>query len=343
MDLRIFMRNLIEKFSDMLNVPGEGTKDIRRGKLINVMLFVMGVGLFLMSVILLIVARSNILTLEDLNFYYVGIGLGFVMVVLVALLNRFLSVKIAAVVFVLSLFLIAVFSNVPKQVVSGWGLIVFAIPIFASSFLLRPWASFISAGVSSLILIIITNYLESGIPNLPGMLNFFILATISWLSSLNQEHTIKRTQDANLNLQDSINKREHIENALRETDRRFWEMLKTLELIAVMLDEDGCITFCNDYLLNLTGWHREEILGESWFDIFIPKEIRNGLQKSVFVKTFQDGDVKAHHINDIHTRDGTASLASSAVTLVGSVHKSRRDYVGQEIMCVVYVSVTKGA
>ena len=38
-------------------------------------------------------------------------------------------------------------------------------------------------------------------------------------------------------------------------------------------------------------------------------------------------------------------LASSAVTPVGSVHTSRGDNVGavEEMMCVVYVSVTRGA
>ena len=40
-----------------------------------------------------------------------------------------------------------------------------------------------------------------------------------------------------------------------------------------------------------------------------------------------------------------ASLASSAVTSAGSVHKSRGDNVGavEEMMCVVCVDVTEGA
>ena len=40
-----------------------------------------------------------------------------------------------------------------------------------------------------------------------------------------------------------------------------------------------------------------------------------------------------------------ASLASSAVTPAGSVHKSRGDNVGavEEMMCVVCVDVTEGA
>ena len=40
-----------------------------------------------------------------------------------------------------------------------------------------------------------------------------------------------------------------------------------------------------------------------------------------------------------------ASLASSAVTQAGSVHKSRGNNVGaiEEVICVVYVSATEGA
>jgi len=34
------------------------------------------------------------------------------------------------------------------------------------------------------------------------------------------------------------------------------EMLETVELIAMTLDTKGTITFCNDYLLRITGWQR---------------------------------------------------------------------------------------
>ena len=47
-------------------------------------------------------------------------------------------------------------------------------------------------------------------------------------------------------------------------------MLENLELIAVMLDNDGKVTFCNDALLSLTGWTREEVVGRTWFDKFLP-------------------------------------------------------------------------
>ena len=33
-----------------------------------------------------------------------------------------------------------------------------------------------------------------------------------------------------------------------------------------MLDRDGRIIYCNDYLFRLTGWTREEVSGRNWFD-----------------------------------------------------------------------------
>ena len=43
-------------------------------------------------------------------------------------------------------------------------------------------------------------------------------------------------------------------NALRESNRRFGDMLANVELISLMLDSASRVTYCNDYLLRLTGW-----------------------------------------------------------------------------------------
>ena len=57
---------------------------------------------------------------------------------------------------------------------------------------------------------------------------------------------------------------------MRESDRRFREMLERVHLIAVMPDRDGRITFANDHLLALTGWSRDQLLGRNWFETFTP-------------------------------------------------------------------------
>jgi PAS domain S-box-containing protein len=57
------------------------------------------------------------------------------------------------------------------------------------------------------------------------------------------------------------------ELATHESERcsaRSW----TGQLIAVMIDRTGLITFCNDHPLRLTGWSREELLGRNWYDVF---------------------------------------------------------------------------
>ena len=57
---------------------------------------------------------------------------------------------------------------------------------------------------------------------------------------------------------------------LGESNRRFREMLENLELISITLDRRGTVTFCNDFLLRLTGWKRVEVIGQVWFDRFLP-------------------------------------------------------------------------
>ena len=68
-----------------------------------------------------------------------------------------------------------------------------------------------------------------------------------------------------------ITRQKTAEEASRESRRRLTEMLTNIRLLAVMLDMDGNITFCNDFLLSLTGWEREEILGKNWYAHFIPE------------------------------------------------------------------------
>lgn len=56
---------------------------------------------------------------------------------------------------------------------------------------------------------------------------------------------------------------------LIESERRFADMLANIELASLMLDRDGRVTYCNDHLVKLLGWTREEILGQTWIERFI--------------------------------------------------------------------------
>jgi PAS domain S-box-containing protein len=87
-------------------------------------------------------------------------------------------------------------------------------------------------------------------------------AVLKWIGTCTDVHDLKqaelRASDAN--------------EALRNSERRFSDLLKTVRLISVMLDCSAHITYCNDYLLNLTGWQRDEVIGRNWFELFSPKD-----------------------------------------------------------------------
>jgi diguanylate cyclase (GGDEF)-like protein/PAS domain S-box-containing protein len=93
---------------------------------------------------------------------------------------------------------------------------------------------------------------------------------------------------------------------LRESDRRFRHVLSNLQMVSMMLDRAARITYCNEYLLELTGWRREEIIGRNWFELFVPagkEEVQD-----MFHALLADTPQARHHKNEILTRSGDRRL-----------------------------------
>ena len=96
-----------------------------------------------------------------------------------------------------------------------------------------------------------------------------------------------------------ITERKRVVEVLRESERRFSDMMRNLALISLMLDQEGHITYCNDYLLRLTGWQREEVIGKNWFKLFLPPEIIDEMQE-VFSDLLTNQPALWHHENRNH-------------------------------------------
>jgi len=99
-----------------------------------------------------------------------------------------------------------------------------------------------------------------------------------------------------------VTERKRVEGERQEADRRFREMLGNVDLIAMTLDLSGTVTFCNDYLVRLTGWTRAEIVGADWFTQFIPAH--DTALRKLFFETAAIGEIPAHHENAILTKSG---------------------------------------
>ena len=113
-------------------------------------------------------------------------------------------------------------------------------------------------------------------------------------------------------------------DTLRESERRLRTVMETVAMIGVTLDREGNITLCNDYLLALTGWRREEILGQNWFEIFIPPEIHEEIYEEMFLKSIGTGELPIHYQNEIVTRAGERRLVEWNNTMI-------RDLGGQVV------------
>ncbi len=97
--------------------------------------------------------------------------------------------------------------------------------------------------------------------------------------------------------------RQRAEEALRESERRFRDLVENVGLVAVMLNPRGHIVFANDFLMSLTGWRRDEVVGRNWFQTFLPQGVRDAVQK-IFDDTIHKGTIPARYENEIQTRAG---------------------------------------
>jgi PAS domain S-box-containing protein len=103
-----------------------------------------------------------------------------------------------------------------------------------------------------------------------------------------------------------VTDRKQATDDLRESERRFSGMLANLRLVSLMLDREGRITYCNDYLLDLTGYRREEVVGRNWFEVFVPANAES--RRKRFAAVLADLPEARHYESEILTREGRSRL-----------------------------------
>jgi PAS domain S-box-containing protein/putative nucleotidyltransferase with HDIG domain len=109
-----------------------------------------------------------------------------------------------------------------------------------------------------------------------------------------------------------------------EAQNRLREVMENIKLIAVILDVNGQIVFCNTHFTDIVGWKREEALHQDWISNFIPPEFADTLKGTLFENSAH-GSVPIRNENPILTRSGEQRLISWYNT---ALRNSRGEFEG---------------
>ncbi len=88
---------------------------------------------------------------------------------------------------------------------------------------------------------------------------------------------------------------------------RHLTIVETLAWAGLVIDTQGKILLCNDYLLSLTGWQRHEVIGGNWLNQFILPAGRRPLRE-FFKAAVTRRESFTHHHHEILTRSGDRRL-----------------------------------
>ena len=86
----------------------------------------------------------------------------------------------------------------------------------------------------------------------------------------------------------------------------FNHVLGNMKVIALTLNSDARMSFCNDHFLELTGYSRSEVQGCDYFQLFVPQD-QVDLRK-MFAHALQGLPSSWHHENEILCRSGEKLL-----------------------------------
>ena len=217
----------------LLEVPSTDPEDIRRRRVLNILLLGTSSLLFLTLLTITIAYLVGLTSSGDFR-RLIPIILGLLAsLVVIFLINRHWSGWLAGWLFLLLLTNAFALSDNPRQVVEGRSLFLFTIPILMSSVILRPWASFIAAGICSLVITIVAmlnlpDYAQ-GTPPIPTILGFFTVALVSWLSSRSLENALADLRVLNIGLEDRVRERTNELQQANEQLTLAYEKLQELD------------------------------------------------------------------------------------------------------------------
>ena len=191
----------MKRYTDsLLSVNAADPDDARRRRLLNILLLgTLGATVIgLLGLVGGSIAGSGFRESET-QLLIVGIFITTLGIMGIYQINKRWSGRWAALLFLLFLTLIFTFTDTPEQLSEGRSLFLYTIPIAMSSLILAPQASFLFAALSGGIIAILAIMVGSTV-NVFGIIGFFMLALVSWLSARSLESALSELRAINANL-----------------------------------------------------------------------------------------------------------------------------------------------
>jgi signal transduction histidine kinase len=172
----------------------ENAGDQRRARLLNILLLgVGGITLFALVGILF----ANVLAGFEGGHLAIGASALLGAIALSLWLNRSGQVLPAGVIFLAAVVAVFSIADSPEQVVRGRTLFMFVIPVLMSSFLIRPAAGFVTAGIVAALHMTIASMARVEGYTPVGLIGFVVIALVAWLAAGNLEAALDSLQRTN--------------------------------------------------------------------------------------------------------------------------------------------------
>lgn len=96
-----------------------------------------------------------------------------------------------------------------------------------------------------------------------------------------------------------LTERKKIEIDFERVENKYKNVLETINLAAVTLNQQGDVVFCNKHLADIVGYDKAEVLGLNWIDTFVPDNL-----KAQFKAWLDGGTFYNQHTSPIICKNG---------------------------------------
>ena len=203
--------SIVGKINQFFSIPSIGPDRVRRRKLLDIFSAIMLATILIQEVTFLLLIASGhppAPVSSDPDAFWIGeinTWVAVLFVVIIFIINRYWSERVATYLFVV-LLAASVYANMPDNWLLAALTSGMAISAFLSSFLLRPYVSFIIAGLGSVATIVTGVLLGTGVYVTP-IFNLFSIAAISQLVARDLEQVLHNTRILNLELDQRVEQR----------------------------------------------------------------------------------------------------------------------------------------